>query len=141
MSAHIRMAGGQPEQARRRTSVNRLPRRLGVAVVFWVLAVTAFAPMALASPGGATVDCGSYGSFTLKATETANGSWQAPGPGDILVFEEGRTLKPLELWVDGSLRFTTATIGRLQNAITEVRCTFVIGTGQTFVVEGILTDR
>ena len=105
------------------------------------IAVTAFAPMALASHGGATVDCGTYGTFTLNVTETGNGSWQAPGPGDMLLFEEGGGLKPLEVWVDGSLRFSNAAVGRVNNAITEVACTFVIGTGQTFYVEGILTGR
>lgn len=116
-------------------------RAVGVALALGALAVTVFAPMTLASHGGATVECGSYGTFTLAVTETGNGSWQAPGPGDLLLFEEGGTLKPLQLWVDGSLRFSYAATGRDQNAVTEVECTFVIGTGQTFVVEGILTTR
>jgi len=118
-----------------------LPRRVGAALALAALAVASLAPMALASHGGAIVDCGSYGTFTLDVTETGNGSWQAPGPGDMLLFEEGGALKPLEVWVDGSLRFSNAAVGRDNNAITEVQCTFVIGTGQTFYIEGILTSR
>jgi hypothetical protein len=121
--------------------VASLFRRVGIAVTLGALALTAFAPMALASHLGATVDCGSTGIFTIKATETGNGSWQAPGPGSILLFEEGGTLKPLELWVDGNLRFSTAVTGREHNALTEVQCTFTIGTGQFFWVEGIFTGR
>ena len=141
MRRTIRTASDERETARLRRAGHGLPRRIGVAIALAALAVTAFAPMALASHGGASVDCGSYGTFTLRVTETGNGSWQAPGPGNVLIFEEGGTLKPLEVWVDGNLRFSNAATGRDQNALTEVQCSFVIGTGQRFVVEGILTSR
>src|SRR5688500_7957465 len=123
MSRTIRTTSDEREAARPRRMGHRLPRRMGVAIALAALAVTAFAPLALASHGGATVDCGSSGTFTLRVTETGNGDWQAPGPFDMLLFEEGGAFKPLEVWVNGSLRFSNAAIGRDQNALTEVQCT------------------
>jgi len=116
----------------------RLARRVSAAVAAGVLAALALAPATLASHLGASVDCGSAGTYTLHATETSNGDWQAPGPGDVLLFEEGGVLIPLELSVNGNQRFSKATVGREQNALTEVHCSFQIGTGQQFVVEGLL---
>lgn len=119
----------------------RPARRVTVAIVAGALTVLALAPATLASHLGATVDCGSDGTYTIRATETGNGSWQAPGPLDILLFEEGGTFIPLEVWVNGNLRFSNALVGREMNALTEVQCSFQIGTGQLFEVEGLLVAR
>jgi hypothetical protein len=119
----------------------RLARRVSAALAAGALAALALAPATLASHLGATVDCGADGTYTLHATETSNGDWQAPGPGDVLLFEEGGVLIPLELSVNGSLRFSKATVGRDQNGLTEVQCSFQIGTGQLFEVEGLLVAR
>ena len=118
-----------------------LARRASAAIVAGALAGLALAPATLASHLGATVDCGSDGTYTIRATETGNGSWQAPGPFDILLFEEGGAFIPLEVWVNGNLRLSNAIVGREMNALTEVQCSFQIGTGQLFEVEGLLVAR
>lgn len=113
-------------------------RRTGPAVALAAMALLAFAPSALASHGGATVYCGSAGTYTLKVAETGNGSFQAPAPGSTLLFEEGGGLTVFEVIVDGQLRFSNAVTGREKNGVTEVQCSFEIGSGQHFEVTGIL---
>lgn len=119
----------------------RPARRASAALALGLLGGLAFAPSTLASHLGAAVDCGSAGTFTLDATETGNGDWQAPGPGDVILLEEGGTLTVFELWVDGNLRFSKAAVGRTRNALAETQCSFTIGTGQLFEVEGLLILR
>src|SRR5215471_17062066 len=56
---------------------------LAIGVGVWVQSASA-------THGGATIDCGSAGTFTIKAQDTpAQGGIQAPFPHTVILFEEG----------------------------------------------------
>jgi hypothetical protein len=114
-----------------------LRRGIALSVFFTVMLFAAFAPSAGASHNGAIADCGTAGTFTVKATPN-NGGFQSPAPDKLILFEEGAVLTVQQLSVDGELIFTRAATGSQHNAITQVTCSFTIGAGSTFVVTGIL---
>jgi hypothetical protein len=97
-----------------------------------------FAQPVGASHAGAIADCGSAGTFTVKAHDNGAG-FQSPAPADVLVFEEGRTLAILEFYVNGQLSFSNAQTGRANNNLEEVTCSFTSGGGVLFTAIGILT--
>jgi hypothetical protein len=108
------------------------------ALVVGALVIGTFAQPAGASHAGAIVDCGSAGTFTLRAHDNGAG-FQSPGPADVLVFEEGGTLAILEFYVNGELSFSNAETGRAHNNLEEVTCSFTSGGGVAFTAIGILT--
>jgi hypothetical protein len=112
-------------------------RRLA-ALALALVALAAAGTPALASHAGTTVDCGSAGTFTVRAMQTAAGDHQAPEPSSIIVFREGGALTVFEFRVNGVLRFTLADRGRQQNALDEVTCSFENEAGARFQVTGIL---
>ena len=112
--------------------------RRAAAIVLASGALALAAAPAFASHAGTTADCGSAGTFTIRAIQTAAGSHQAPEPASIIVFREGGALTVFEFRVNGQLRFTLADQGRQQNALDEVTCTFQNEAGATFEVTGIL---
>lgn len=123
----------------RRSDISDLAgRRRFAAVGLAAVAILAAAPAALASHSGELADCGSAGTYTLRATDTGAGT-QAPEPGNALVFEEGGSLAVFEVWRDGQLRFSNAGTGQSNNALAEVTCTFTNGAGNYFEITGILT--
>lgn len=90
---------------------------------------------------GAIVDCGSAGTFTLRAQQT-NGlsGLQAPGPADVILFEEGGVLILFTFVEDGQVLFDNAATGQAMNSLEEVTCTFSID-GRHIEVTGILVGR
>jgi hypothetical protein len=93
---------------------------------------------AAGSHAGAIADCGTAGTFTVKATDNAAGS-QSPTPFTAVVFEEGGVLTVHEISRNGQLLFTRADNGRARNSLTEVTCSFTSVSDGTFTVKGILT--
>ena len=97
-----------------------------------VLALAAFASPAGASHAGATADCGTAGTFTLKATPN-RADFQSPAPDKVILFEEGGVLSVRQLYVNGELVVTRgATVPH------EATCTFTLGAGDTFTVVGTI---
>jgi hypothetical protein len=92
----------------------------------------ALAPSAVASHAGATADCGTAGTFTIKATTNMAG-FQSPAPDKLILFEEGGVLTVRRLYVEGELVLTRGT-----TVPNEVTCTFTIGAGLTFTAIGTL---
>ena len=109
------------------------------AAGFAVIALLVAAPAAFASHADETLDCGSAGSFVMRATQTAAGDHQAPEPSSVLLLEGGGVLTVSEFRVNGQLRFANASTGRANNAVTEVECSFLNEAGVLFNVTGILT--
>jgi len=111
---------------------------LGVAVSVLVI-LGAFPLPAGASHAGATADCGSAGTFTVKAQDTGAGV-QFPDPGKLVLFEEGGVVTVLEFYVEGQLVWSAARTGRANNNVTEVTCSFRnADPGELFTVVGVLT--
>jgi hypothetical protein len=103
------------------------------------LAVLAFAQPAGASHAGAIADCGSAGTFTVKAQDNSAG-FQSPAPDKVVLFEEGGSLTILEFYVNGQLFFSLAQTGRATNNVDEVTCSFTnADPGETFTAVGVLT--
>jgi hypothetical protein len=115
-------------------------RIIGLAVGALVLGV--FAQPVGASHAGVIADCGSAGTFTVKAHDTgAADNPQAPAPASVTVFEEGGALSVLEFSVNGQLIFSNAGTGRANNNVEEVTCSYTTGDGVLITVTGILTAR
>ena len=100
-----------------------------------------FAQSAGATHAGATADCGSAGTFTVKAQDNGAGT-QSPDPGKVVVFEEGGALTVQRFYVNGQLIFTAAQNGAANNNVTEVTCSFRnADPGELFTVVGVLTAK
>ena len=111
---------------------------LGLAASALVI-LCAFPLPAGATHAGATADCGSAGTFTVKAQDTGAGV-QFPDPGKLVLFEEGGALTVLEFYVDGQLVWSAAQTGRANNNVTVVTCSFRnADPGELFTVVGVLT--
>jgi hypothetical protein len=108
---------------------------LAITVLF---ALGTLAGPAVASHAGAIANCGTAGTFTVRAAEN-NAGFQSPLPSSVIVFEEGGVLTVQEISRDGQLLFTRADTGRERNNLTEVTCSFTTGSQGTFTVKGILT--
>jgi hypothetical protein len=107
-------------------------RRLMPMCFSAVMAFAAFASPAGASHAGATADCGTAGTFTVKAT-TNSAEFQSPAPDKLVLFEEGGALSVRRLYVNGQLVLTRgATVPH------EATCTFTLGDGPTLTVIGTL---
>jgi hypothetical protein len=114
-----------------------LRRGIAASLFFMVMLFAAFAPSAGASHAGAIADCGSAGTFTVKATTNSAG-FQSPTPFTAILFEEGGVLTAHQVVVNGELLFTRAVNGAQRNNVTEVTCSFTTGAGDDFIVTGIL---
>jgi hypothetical protein len=90
---------------------------------------------------GAEVDCGSAGTFHIKATQTGAGPGiQAPYPWTTLVFEEGGVLTVFKYVENGQVLYDRNETGREMNNLNEVTCTFFIPVREGNIeVTGILT--
>jgi len=107
-------------------------RRLMPMICSAAVAFAAFVSPAGASHAGATADCGTAGTFTVKAT-TNSADFQSPAPDKVVLFEEGGVLSVRQLYVNGELVLTRgATVPH------EATCTFTIGAGPTFTVIGTI---
>ena len=97
-----------------------------------VMALAVFASPAGASHAGAIANCGTAGTFTVKAT-TNHADFQSPAPDKLILFEEGGVLTVRRLYVNGQLVLTRgATVPH------EATCTFTLGDGPTLTVIGTL---
>lgn len=103
-----------------------------------LVALGTTAGQAVASHAGAVVDCGTAGTFTVKAAENSAG-FQSPFPTSVIVFQEGGVLTVQRISRDGQLLFARADNGRAQNSLTEVTCSIATGSDGVFTVTGILT--
>jgi hypothetical protein len=98
-----------------------------------------FAQPAGATHAGAIADCGSAGTFTVKAQDNGAGV-QSPAPDKVVVFEEGGTLTVLEFSINGQLVWSAAQTGRASNNVEEVTCSFRnADPGELFTATGIFT--
>jgi len=122
--------------------------RRGIALVALVAAMGlgAYVQTVGASHAGSTVDCGSAGTFTLKATPTPAGpGTQAPYPWTTILFEEGGVLTVFKFVENGIVAFDKNEPARANNNVDEVTCRFTFrrGPGGSIVanveVTGILT--
>ena len=108
-------------------------RRVLTAIAATTVGVLAvLAPSAVASHAGATADCGTAGTFTIKAT-TNMADFQSPAPDKLILFEEGGVLTVRRLYVEGQLVLSRGTV-----VPNETTCTFTIGAGLTFTAIGTL---
>lgn len=116
-----------------------MSRRGGITLAIVTLgALGSVAGPAVASHAGAIANCGSAGTFTVKAAENSAG-FQSPFPTSVILFEEGGVLTVHEVSRDGQLLFARAATGREKDNLTEVTCSFTTGADGTFTVTGILT--
>jgi len=118
-------------------SIGRRLAFTGLAASVWV---GLLAQPVAALHTGQTVDCGTAGTFTIDAQPNGAG-FEAPPPGDLLRFEEGPILIPMKLTINGVVVFDGPAIGRAQNALDEVTCTFSLRNGVPFEVTGLLIPR
>jgi hypothetical protein len=115
--------------------------RLGIAVIVVAAAIGlgAFAQPANAFHAGEIVDCGSAGTFTIRATQTSGAPQpEAPGVSDVLNFEEGGTLTVFQFVLNGDVLINKNATGRASNNVDEITCTFTFEFGDVEVT-GILT--
>jgi hypothetical protein len=115
--------------------------RHGIAVIAVVAAmgIGAFAQPAGAFHAGEVVDCGSAGTFTIRAMPTrAAIQPEAPGPDNVLFFEEGGTLTVFQLVVNGQVVVDKNATARALNNVDEVTCTLTFELG-VFEITGVLT--
>jgi hypothetical protein len=119
------------------TMLRRAGITLGIATL---VAVGSVAGPAVASHAGAIANCGSAGTFTVKASENSAG-FESPFPTSVILFEEGGVLTVREISRDGQLLFVRAANGREQDSLTEITCSFTTGSDGTFTVTGILNAR
>jgi hypothetical protein len=116
-----------------------LRRGVTVLTVGTLVVLGTFAQPAGATHDGAIADCGSAGTFTVKAQDNGAGV-QSPGPGTLVLFEEGGVLTVFEFSVNGQLLWNAAQTGRAKNNVEEVTCSFRnADPGELFTVTGILT--
>jgi hypothetical protein len=102
--------------------------------------LSVYAPPASAFHAGLTADCGSAGTFTIKATQTAkNPLFQVPTPTSRLLFEEGGGLTVSKLTLDGQVLLDKNETGREMNNVDEVTCTFTSPELGVFEATGVLT--
>jgi hypothetical protein len=99
----------------------------------------------LAQPAGAfhigqAVNCGDAGTFTIRAQPNGAG-FEAPPPGDALLFEEGPSLALLQLTINGVVVFDGTAVGLAHNSLDEVTCTFTLANGVPFEVVGLLVGH
>jgi hypothetical protein len=113
-------------------------RAVAALAVVPVAVLAGFAQPAVGSHAGSIVDCGSAGTFTLKAQETGT-PIQRPDPAVVTVFEEGGALAILSFSINGELIFTVAETGQANNNIDEVSCSYTTGLGTFIEVTGILS--
>ena len=110
-----------------------------VAMIMAAMSLGAYVQPASAFHAGATVDCGSAGTFTIKATQTGAGPGiQAPYPWTTIVFEEGGVLTVFKFIENGQVLYDRNETGRAMYAANEVTCTFTFERGD-IEVTGILT--
>jgi hypothetical protein len=89
---------------------------------------------------GLTADCGSAGTFTIRATQTAkNPLFQVPTPTSRLLFEEGGGLTVSQLTLNGQVLLDKNETGRANNNVDEVTCTFTDPELGEFGATGVLT--
>ena len=86
---------------------------------------------------GAIVDCGDAGTFTIEAQPNGAG-FEAPPPSGALLFEEGGVLTLLKIVRDGVVVFDAPAVGRANNAVDEVTCTFELANGVDVEMTGVL---
>ena len=116
-------------------------RRVIAAVALAAAMGPAYVQTADAFHAGATVDCGSAGTFTIKATQTGAGPGiQAPYPWTTIVFEEGGVLTVGKFVENGRVLYNRNETGRAMNNVDEITCTFTFVRG-LIEVTGILTPQ
>jgi len=116
-------------------------RRIGLAAfIVGTLGVFGGSGVAQASHAGALADCGSAGTFIIRATDIPSG-FQAPDPSAVTLFEGGGTLTVMALSVNNQLIYSNAETGRAHRNVAEVTCTYTSGSGVLFTATGILTAR
>jgi hypothetical protein len=124
-----------PEVASMRRIMMLLTVALVMAAMFGV-----YSQPASAFHLGLTADCGSAGTFTIKATQTAkNPLFQVPTPTSRLLFEEGGGLTVSQLTLNGEVLLDKNETGREMNNVDEVTCTFTDPDLGEFGATGVLT--
>jgi hypothetical protein len=113
-------------------------RRSAVATSLTLAALVALAQPAVALHGGAAVDCGDAGTFTIRATPNGAG-FEAPVFTGVILFEEGGSLTLEVVYRNGVLQWDDAAVGVAANAIEETTCTFTAANGDYTEVTGVLT--
>jgi hypothetical protein len=115
--------------------------RRGIALVALAAAMVlgVYVESAGAFHAGATVYCGSAGTFTIKATQTGAGPGiEAPYPWTAIVFEEGGVLTVFQFIENGQVLINKNETARAMNNVNEITCTFTFTRG-VIEVTGILT--
>ncbi len=119
--------------------MRRIMMLLTVALVMAAM-LGVYALPASAFHAGLTADCGSAGTFTIEATQTAkNPLFQVPTPTSRLLFEEGGGLTVFKLTLNGQVLLDKNETGRETNNVDEVTCTFTDPDLGVFTATGILT--
>jgi hypothetical protein len=119
--------------------MRRIMMLLTVALVMAAM-LAVYALPASAFHNDATADCGSAGTFTIRATETPLGPLnERPEPGIVLLFEEGGVLTVFKLALNGEVLVDKNPTGTARNNVDEVTCTFTLGDIGVIEATGILT--
>jgi len=120
-------------------------RRTVVAGVFAIALLGLLAQPAAAIHSGATLDCGSAGTFTIKTGENGTSVFK---PGFIQVVLLGRddkvvgTLVPFRASVNGvPIPLVSNAAGNLEAHHGLATCSFTGSNGERWVLEGILNLR
>jgi len=121
--------------------MKRIMMLLTAAALAVVMSLGVYVQPASAFHIGAEVDCGSAGTFHIKATQTGAGPGiQAPYPWTTIVFEEGGVLTVFKYVENDQVLYDRNETGREMNNLNEVTCTFFIPTREGNIeVTGILT--
>ena len=118
-----------------------MSKRGGITLAIATLtALGSAAQPASASHADSVANCGSAGTFTVKAAAN-NAGFESPFPTSVILFEEGVTLTVREISRNGQLLVSRGDTGRANDGLTETTCTFTTDSDGTFTVTGVLTGR
>lgn len=117
-----------------------IPRRLALVGLVTLVSVGLLAQPVAAFHIGAIADCGDAGIFTIEATPNGAG-FEAPPPSGALLFEEGGVLTLLKIVRDGVVIFDAPVVGRANNAVDEVTCTFELANGVDVEMTGVFAGN
>jgi hypothetical protein len=121
-----------------RTTVRKIRIILVSLTALAAMGLGAYVQPALAFHAGATLKCGSAGTFTIRAQQTGAGP-EAPFPGNLILLEEGGVLTVFKFTQNGQVLFDINETGRAKNNVDEITCTFAHLRGGEIEITGILT--
>jgi hypothetical protein len=139
--------GAQDTTGSRGSAMMPIRRRISAAAFVAIALLGLLAQPVAAIHHGATIDCGSEGTYTIKTALTGAGL-QPPSFFQTLLLEDEdgqqvATLVPFFVWLNGepvSFAGAAAAPEVLDNTLDLVTCTFTGSDGTVVVLQGIFTS-